>query len=223
MLGGWLALVGIGLGGAADARPPYAPYADGATNAIYNLLFCDDRGAFVGKPEAPWKTTLAAEPADLPALRALADDTAQDGRVRYLAHARLRELRQPVPARILHGVIVEVPLPGGLDTLAAFSDGSVRYINHSGKMAIFEGVTLLDAQVRGLFAAARPVVEQIGPWTGPRRPPPQGEDMRLTFLVSDGLYFGEGPMDVMAREERSATVVRKAVELFQAVIGQPRQ
>jgi hypothetical protein len=70
-----------------------------------------------------------------------------------------------------------------------------------------------------LFSASQPVVNAIGPWKGVRRSPPQRGNIRLTFLASDGLYFGEGPMSVMQREAMAAPVIQKATELLQGVVA----
>jgi hypothetical protein len=214
----------IGLGAAAAstlAEPPYAPYQSGAANEIYNLLFCDDPAAFkpkAGQSPVAWQVALFSEPFDRTALSAVANEASQEGRVRYLAYAKLRALREPVPAKVLLGVIVEVPLAGGLDVLAAFSEGGVRYVNQTGKLAVFEGVAALQPLVQRLFAASEPVVARIGPWEQSRRSPPKAGNVRLTFLVSDGLYFGEGAMSAMQREAMAGPVIQRATELLQTVV-----
>lgn len=203
-------------------HPPYSPYSSEAANTIYNLLFCDSPSAFLarsGEEPAPWQATLASAPPDLQALQALAADGNQDGRVRYLAYQQLRHDGQSVPSRQLLGVIVEVPLAGGLDTLAAYSEGGVRYINHSGRIAVVDGAPSMAHLVHGLFAESQPVVNAIGPWTEARRAPPERDNIRLTFLVSDGLYFGEGPLTVMQREPMAAPIIKRATELLQAVVA----
>lgn len=207
--------------GSASA-PPYAPYASEAANAIYERLFCDDLSAFAARPgaePADWQQALAADPPDPAALRSLADDATQEGRVRCLACARLRERGLPVPAHRLFGVVVEVALDAGLDTLAAYREGGVRYINHTGAMSIVEGADALGTRVAALFDAAAEVVERVGPWHAPRRPPPQNGAIRLSFLTSDGLCFGEGPMATMARDAMAGPVVAQATALLQAVVG----
>jgi hypothetical protein len=206
----------------AAAAPPYSPYSDAAANGIYNLLFSDAAADFrqkSGEMTTQWQNLLLAERADLKALRALADDDSQEGRVRYLAYAKLRRLGEPVPAKHLLGVIVEVPLPGGLDVLAAYSEGGVRYINQTGKLALYERVESLNPLVQRLFAAASPVVARIGPTDQPRRPPPYGEKVRITFLVSDGFYFGEGEMADMQRDTLAGPVIQRAIELLQATVA----
>jgi hypothetical protein len=209
--------------GSPNGNPPYAPYPEGApANDIYNLLFCDNPSAFgpkAGQTPAAWQVALSSEPPNIPALQSLAEDAAQEGRIRYLAYARLRALGITVPAKRLLGVIVEFPLAGGLDALAAYSEGGVRYINHTGKLAFLEPLPSIQPYVERLFAASQPVVARIGPWREARRPPPKEGQVRLTFLVSEGLYFGEGPMSTMQRDAMASPVIQKATELLQALVA----
>ena len=73
--------------------------------------------------------------------------------------------------------------------------------------------------VKRLFAIAEPVVARIGPWNKPRLAPPKQGNIRLTFLVSDGLYFGEGPMSAMQSEAMAGPIIQQATELLQAVVA----
>jgi hypothetical protein len=200
----------------------FAPYESKAANDIYNLLFCDLRESFRarhGERPTGWQRVLFTEPPDVPGLTKLAGDASQDGRIRYLAFARLRVAGAQVSPKILLGVIVEVALSDGLDALAAYSDGGVRYVNHSGKMVIVEGVNEFRPLVEKLFEVSRPVVARIGPWTQPRRPPPDKGSVRLTFLVSDGLYFGEGQTQVLERDALAGPVFREAAQLLTKVVA----
>ena len=83
----------------------------------------------------------------------------------------------------MQSVIVEVPLEGGLDVLAAFSDGGVRYMNQTGKLAIFEGVPSLQPAVANLYKESQAIVSRIGPWNKERLSPPSKGNIRLSFLV----------------------------------------
>jgi hypothetical protein len=221
----FLRAIGFGdaaAGSAVRGSPPYVPYGSGSANSIYNLLFCDDLASFKPKPDAkiaPWQTTLFAEPLDFAALELLASDSSQEGRARYLAYALLRNAEKPVPGKILLGVIVEVGLPDGLDVLAAFSEGGVRYINKTGKLAVFEGVAEIRPVVQEVLDAAQPVVAHTGPWPGARLAPPKVGNIRITFLVSDGLYFGQGPMTQMQQKSMAAPLIQKATVLLQTVVA----
>jgi hypothetical protein len=210
-------------GAGAATGPTYSPYTSSAANDIYNLLFCDKPEAFqpkTGNQLTSWQSTLASS--NTARLQALASDESQEGRVRYLAFSKLRALGQSVPPKKLLGVIVEVPLSSGLDTLAAFSDGGVRYVNQTGKLAVLEDVRSIKPMVQRLFEVSHAIVQNIDPWGKTRLAPPKQGNVRLTFLVSDGLYFGEGPMHIMQREPLAGPVIQEATVLLQAVVAAKR-
>jgi hypothetical protein len=203
--------------------PLHAPYGDRPASALYHLLFADDLSAFApraGAAPAPWQQLLFAPDADAAAIRALACDAAQESRVRALAFGWLREHGEAVPAKELLGVIVEVPLEDGLDTLAAYADGAVRYLNHSGAMTIFDSaLPALAPHVQPVLVAAQAIVDRIGPWDQPRLPPPAAGRIRLSFVVSDGLCFGEGPSGALAADGLAGPLIRDATALLQAVVA----
>ena len=198
----------------------HAPYRDDAANHVYNLLFCDEARLFApaGRTATEWQRTLYEAPSS-EGVRKLAQDASAEGRVRLLACSWLREHGVPTPPRELLGVVVEMALDGGLDTLAAYRDGGVRYINQSGKMSLLEGpMPQLTPLVEKLFEASRAVVARIGPWDKSRLPPPQRGHVRLTFLVTDGLYFGEGAMSAFQRDAMAGPVIHAAGLLLQQVV-----
>jgi hypothetical protein len=220
-----LAILGISAAVGAPARAAglYAPYAEPHLNLLYNLLFCDDLELFrtpdTVKGGAPWTTLLAAKP-DYAALRKIAEDSQEESRLRALAYNRLRAAGQTVPAKVILGVIVEVPVEQGLDVLAAYPDGRVRYLNHSGKIAVFEGGPQDVAQgAKELVALSRNLINQIGPWEEKRLPPPRPGNVRMTFLVSDGLYFGEGSFEALDQDDLGGPVLAKASQLLLLVVN----
>ncbi len=198
----------------------HAPYADPAINRLYNMLFCDDAQDFAparGQAPAPWQATLLDARADARSMRALADDQHQDARVRLLALDWLRRHGQPVVPRQLLGVVLEVPMEGGLDVLAAYVDGSVRYLNHSAPPTLIEGpMAALQPTVTALMRASQAIVDRIGPSDQARLPAPRS-NARLNFLVSDGLYFGEGPMNVLSRDAMAGPVLQVGGQLLAQV------
>ena len=116
----------------------------------------------------------------------------------------------------LLGVIIEVGLDNGLDVLASFKDGTARYINQTGKILIWEtSDKVSDELTKNLFLQSQNIVNNIGVWDKPRRPYPTKGNVRLTFLVSDGLYFGEGPINVMFNDALANPALTKATELMQ--------
>jgi hypothetical protein len=217
-----LALIGIGIINCGPAKNVnYAPYCQAETSQIYNLLFCDDLSLYKctdGEKLSYWQSILFADVINNNAILELAEDTTQEGRIRALAYNLLKKNGLKTPERKLLGVIIEVSLENGLDVLAAFSDGGVRYINQTGKMAIVEGgIPEIDQKVKKLFELSQKTISIIGPWDKQRLPPPEKGIVRLTFIVSDGLYFGQGPMDQMLRDPLSASILVSATTIMQNV------
>jgi len=119
----------------------------------------------------------------------------------------------------ISAVIIEVGLPEGLDVVAAFKDGSARYINYSGKMIIWETHTEESGRlIEQLFADSMEVVKKIGPWAEPRREPPANGLVRLSFIVSEELYFGEGSFEVLQKDPLGGPVISDAILLMQFLI-----
>lgn len=218
MLKKLLAAIGFGGAVAASAQSADGPYNDESTNLIYNLLFCDQLSLFETNHEGdlaePW-ATLFSDDINIDAVAAIAKDKEQESRVRMLAFGLLRGEEIAVPKGELLGTIVEVRLADGLDTLAVFADGRARYINQSGKMVFVEDAPdAFRAEIDELIRTSKPIVEAIGPWDKERLPAPSKGNVRMTFLVSDGLYFGEGPMDAMLQDQMAAPLIQAATALL---------
>lgn len=195
----------------------YSPYKDEGLNNIYNMLFCDDIAAFK-QPENPigypWDDLWAQTP-DSQALTNIATDQTLESRQRLLAYRKLAGIH-PITSQELLGVVIEVALDAGLDVLAAYKDGSARYMNHTGKLLVWDANTSeSDILIEQLYAYSRKVVSQIGPWEEARKPfPSTPGTVRLSFLVSDGLYFGEGPFDVLQQDGMGGPVIASATQLM---------
>jgi hypothetical protein len=204
------------------STPMDGPYKDEATNLIYQLLFCDRPQLFKedhnAKLEPPW-STLFSEPPNPGAIAKLAADKHQESRVRALAYDELRAAGKRVPKKEYLGTIIEVRLHGGLDTLAVFADGSVRYINQSGKVIVVDATpNPFDREIQTVIQASKPLVAVMGPWEKDRLSAPKEGNIRLTFLVSDGLYFGEGSMESMQREPLAAPLISAGTTLVLRLI-----
>jgi hypothetical protein len=107
----------------------------------------------------------------------------------------------------------------GLDVLAAYAEGGVRYVNHTGKLAVLDGVQIVRPLVERLFSDASALVAKIAPWKKARLPPPPKETIRLTLLTSDGLCFGQGPSAAMLREPLASPVLARATTLLTTIVG----
>lgn len=196
------------------------PYKDSSTNFIYNLLFCDNLNLYKEKTQQPYTypfDILFSETSSVTDLQKIIDDKNSDSRIKVLAYNKQLASGHKPNKKELLAVIVEVGLDEGLDVLASFNNGTARYINHTGKILVWETTddTAANKITSELFASSETIVKQIGAWDKPRRPNPTKGNVRITFLVSDGLYFGEGPMDVLFSDPMASPALTKATELMQ--------
>jgi hypothetical protein len=196
------------------------PYKDSSTNLIYNLLFCDNLELFKEKTNEPYNypfDILFSDNSSTTDLQKIIDDTTSDPRIKVLAYNRqITSGHKPTKKELL-AVIVEVGLDEGLDVLASFNDGTARYINHTGKILVWENTEDKKANeiTKQLFENSGNIVNKIGAWDKPRRPNPTKGNVRISFLVSDGLYFGEGPIDVLFSDPMASPALTTATELMQ--------
>jgi hypothetical protein len=122
-------------------------------------------------------------------------------------------------AKTLLGVVVEVALDEGLDLVAAYADHSARYINYSGAAVVWERADRsLDRAIDDLLAAAGVILEQIGPWEGPRPEPPPSGQARLCMLAPGGLFFGQAPLQALMTDSLAGPAMTAATRLMQALI-----
>ena len=205
----------------ADRPLAISPYGNDGINKIYNLLFCDDTDLYetgAGATSYP-HNILFAEIPDVNKLNDIVNDESLETRYKTLAYHLLSKNAATINKKELLGVIVEVALPEGLDVIAAYQDGTARYINYTEKLLVWDTQTKESNEfVEQLFLHSDYVVKKIGPWDGARRPAPIEGNVRLNFLVSGGLYFGEGPFDVLEKDPMGGPVIRSAAALMNYLI-----
>ena len=157
------------------------PYHDDGINKIYNLLFCDEPYLYEYFGETPsdypWSEIFPGDkggnmiPVSENALKKIIEDPQLESRPKILAANILRNAGKPVPSKRILGLIVEVAMDEGLDTLAVYEDGTARYINYSEKLIVWDAKTeSSDKLAETLFRSASNVVKKTGPWEG-KRPP----------------------------------------------------
>jgi len=195
------------------------PYRENAPNLIYGLLFCDDLGIYRSNTQArdiyPYDI-LFSKSSTVEDFQKIIDDPETETRIKLLAyHLQRADGHKPSKKELL-AVIIEVGFDDGLDVLASYKDGTARYINHTGSMVIWETKDeTSNALTENLFRNSQVIVNQIGPWDKPRRPAPATGITRISFLVSDGLYFGEGPVNVLFNDPMAAPAFQSGTALMQ--------
>ncbi len=109
------------------------------------------------------------------------------------------------------GVVLEVQMRTGLDTLAAYADHTARYINHGGKLIVWEASgNDMDQRIDALLNAGQLVANAIGRWEEPRRGPPPKGHVRLNMLTPSGLHFGEGPFEILSTDPMGGASAHRA-------------
>ena len=202
------------------------PYQEESPNTIYDLLFCDSVGVFqktVQSPRTyPWDILLADAPAEND-LQRIVVDPELESRIKLLAYHILSTVGKKSPDKILLGVVVELGLEDGLDVLAAYRDGTARYINYTGHIIIWDTHTDESIAItKQLFESSEKIISQIGPWNKPRHVFPGKGDLRISFLVSDGLYFGEGPINTLFKDPLAAPALTAATSMLQYLTKKPQ-
>lgn len=194
------------------------PYRKEALNLFYELLFCDNLNLYKNNvrdaSEYPWNV-LFSDTVSISELQRIIDDELSESRLKLLAYQKLRTAGHAIPKTELLGVVVEVGLNIGLDVLASFRDGTARYINQSENMLVWDTKDeQSEALTKQLFLEGEAILPGIGPWPHARKPYPAKGHARISFLVSDGLYFGEGSIDSLFNDVLGKPALAAATELM---------
>jgi hypothetical protein len=121
-------------------------------------------------------------------------------------------------ARKVLGVVIDVPVEGGFDTLAAYADWHARYLNHSGAGIVWDARdTRMDTLIKQLLVAGQALANQIGPWSGARPSLVSGRT-RISLLAPCGLLFGEGPFQAFMQDPHAAPILTAGTSLMRALV-----
>jgi hypothetical protein len=92
------------------------------------------------------------------------------------------------------GAVAEVPVNRGHDVLAAYQDGTARYLNYAGGAVIWDDPhPEIQAAIDVWLATAQELSDRIGTWEQPTLPPLPAGHLRLLMLTPGGPRFGQGP------------------------------
>ena len=122
-------------------------------------------------------------------------------------------------ARRARGVVIDVGLEGGLDTLAGYEDGTARYLNQSDGAVVWEARDpSIDQAIDALIAAAQAVVERSGPLDGPRPAAPPSGFATIWILTDNGIHLGAGPFQTLASDALGGPVIAAGTDLMRQLI-----
>lgn len=127
-------------------------------------------------------------------------------------------------AKMLLGVVVEMPMDGGLDLLAAYPEHTARYYNYSGAAVVWEHANpSLDPFIDALLQGGERILQAIGPWEQPRPSAPPPGNIRISILAPAGLHFGQGPFKLMSADPLAKPAIDAATILMQQLIAFSRK
>ena len=126
-------------------------------------------------------------------------------------------------AKLALGVVAEVAVTQGHDLLAAYRDGSVRYLNYSGAATVIDApIPTVQAPASDMLRVGEAIAQTIGPWEDPLPPLPPGHS-RVTVLTPSGPHFGQGPDEALRGEPAAAAFLDAATRTLVAVVEATRQ
>ena len=205
---------------------PVSKLYDDATCQIYELLFCDDVQLF-SAIEDVFPALFAKNPSKAELLK-IAKDKKVESRVRILAYRRLKEINAVPAIQEILGVVVEynqeIDDGKGLDTIAVYPDGNIRYINYTGKMAFAEGDVFIEQigkkSFQDIFKLSKKITKEVAPYEKKRLPPPSSSNARITVLVNGDIYFIQKSADEMFSDELTGSILGDASMLLQFMMQQ---
>jgi hypothetical protein len=200
----------------------FKPYNTDSSNLAYNRLFCDDIKLYKDTehdfPGDAWQRLLQKRLTQKSASQ-LASEQNLPARLRILAFNYLLAKGSLPSKKELLGVIVEAGIETGLETLAVYTDKSLVYINEEGTgRELQAGERELPERFLRFFAASAALGEQLQPSPLTRFPAVFPGMARITLLISDGRYFGQGPSNVLSKDKMSGPIIRQAADLLTELI-----
>ena len=156
--------------------------------------------------------------------RQIALDDALEARQRLQAWHFLRGAGQvppPESAKRVLGTVIEMPVEDAHDLLAAYDDGSARYLNQSGRVLVWEGSSAADVReaIATWIEVGGVIAERIGPWEEPTFPALPPHQLRLMMLTPSGPHFGQGPYAAMSEDEAVRSFTAAAGRVLELIVG----
>ncbi len=146
-----------------------------------------------------------------------------ESRVYLQAWYALRRLGEKPPddiARQVKGMIIEIGFKKGLDTLAAYSDHSARYINQGGNIIIWDSPEpAITSLINDLLETGEEIVRHTQPLAGPRFSPPTRGNAHINILTYGGIHNGQGPLKALSKDPLGRLAIERGTALMQALIA----
>ena len=133
---------------------------------------------------------------------------------------RLQVDPPPDESTRVYGVLVDVCLETGTESVVAYADHHARYMNYRGGGFIWEAPDAsLNDPVDRLLRACEIVAAQIPPLEqGIPNPPVQVDAVQICILTPGGIRHGIGTFDGWAKNQTGAPIVAAATDLMKSLV-----
>jgi hypothetical protein len=179
-----------------------------------------DIGAWHRLTLAAAQARLGKTPAAVRTLRYLLDG-ARESRIRLWAWHALRRLGAEPPADLagaVEGVVVEVGVESGVETVAVYADGTARCLRPAGDHFIWDRPDdRLKPATDAVLAGAAVIARAAAPGRLPGEPP--AGTARMTVLLPAGPRSIEEPADVAAAEGGRCAPLFVPASLLRAAVA----
>lgn len=199
------------------------PYKNTGLNAIYNMLFCDDPLNFGNTDkqfEHKAQSLILSNSTKLEDLRNLLLDVNLDIRYQLLIYNKLIQLGEIPILHELLGIVIELGLDSGLDVLAAYKNGAVRYINQFEKLILWEALeeNQINLLIQQLFHEGNKTFKNYDLQKLSRSSLPGVGVLRISLLRSDGTFYLEGSIDDLFSDSFTQPLLEVATYIMQILI-----
>jgi hypothetical protein len=191
-------------------------------DVLYNSLFADNLDNFINlKDHKAISWIYESRTPTIDELESVANDNSVESRLKFLALYTALKQGLKIGKKTYFGTVLEVPMEGGYDVLAFYSDLRARYYNYSGTAVIYEGGrSNVDDTIARANSVAIQVCNVLEPWQKERLPKPKGDLIRISFLVSDGLYFGNASIKTIGNDQMASAIFGKGAEVMKALLNE---
>jgi hypothetical protein len=144
-----------------------------------------------------------------------------DSRKLLWAWNALRELSEaPEQIQVL-GLIVEVPQQGTVEYLAIYADRSARYINYTGKIAVWEKhEEKMDRLIKSTLQESQSFMGKYKIPVG--RNKKASESIRFSFLTNNGIYQAEeNPASQSDQQNDILSLFEKGSQILKEIVTAP--
>ncbi len=184
-----------------------------------------------GSKTEPWSLFISAftdsQKNDLDAAKASLHEILKipdsESRVRLLAWRSLRALGEQPPAKVaseVQGVICELHNEAGIGTIAAYADGTARWLGARGRITIWDasyGDAHIDSLIRGLMKSSEFIVGTTSPHETHHSPEPPMDYFRVSVLTFTGVHMKEVFGPDITIDDQMTPLLTGSVDMLEAL------